>query len=107
MAAYLGEFEQLLLLALLRLGPEAGTPAIRDAVAEGSRRTIWLGAVFTTLERLEAKGLVSSGLVEPDGGGRRRRTWTLAPAGEAALSHAYDTWTRMTRGLKPRLENLK
>jgi len=107
MSAYLGEFEQLLLLALLRLGPGTGTPAIRDAVADGSRRTIWLGAVFTTLERLEAKGLVASTLIEPDGGGRRRRTWTLAPAGEQALGTAYDTWTRMTRGLEPRLENLK
>ena len=105
MPSYLGEFEQLLLLALLRLGPGAGTPAIRDAVEAGAQRKIWMGAVFTTLERLEAKGLVSSAIVEPEGG-RRRKSYALEPAGEEALAHAYDTWTRMTRGLKPKLENL-
>ena len=105
MTAYLGEFEQLLLLALLRLGPGAGTPALRDAVEAGSGRKIWLGAVFTTLERLEAKGLVRSKIVEP-AGGRRRKTYALEPEGEAALAQAYETWTRMTRGLKPKLDNL-
>ena len=106
MSAYLGEFEQLILLAILRLGAGAGTPAIREAVEAGSRRKIWMGAVFTTLERLEGKGLVRSTIVEPEGGGRRRKTYALEPAGEAALAHAYDTWTRMTRGLKPKLESL-
>src|SRR5687767_9257558 len=105
MSAYLGEFEQLVLLALMRLGPGAGTPAVRDAVAEGSRRTVWMGAVFTTLERLEEKGLVRSALIETPAGGRRRKTYALEPAGTAALSQAYETWTRMTRGLKPKLEN--
>ena len=104
MTAYLGEFEQLVLLALLRLGPGAGTPAIRDAVAEGSRRTVWMGAVFTTLERLEQKGLVASTYVEPEEGGKRRKTYALEPAGEKAIARAYDTWARMTRGLKPKLE---
>jgi len=106
MAAYLGEFEQLVLLALLRLGPGAGTPAIREAVEAGSRRKIWIGAVYTTLERLEGKGLVQSAIVERKGGARRRKTYTLDPAGEAALAQAYETWTRMTRGLKPKLEDL-
>lgn len=104
MTAYLGEFEQLVLLALMRLGPGAGTPAVRDAIAAGSKRKVWMGAVFTTLERLEAKGLVRS-LVETPAGGRRRKTYALQPAGAAALSEAYNTWARMTRGLKPKLEN--
>lgn len=103
MTAYLGEFEQLILLALLRLGPGAGTPAVRDAVAAGSGRTVWIGAVFTTLERLEDKGLVRSSHIEGPGG-KRRKTYALEPAGEAAIARAYDTWTRMTRGLKPKLE---
>src|SRR5688500_4248614 len=98
MSAYLGEFEQLVLLAILRLGAGAGTPAIREAVEAGSGRKIWMGAVFTTLERLEGKGLVRSSIVDPPGGGRRRKTYALQPAGEAALAHAYNTWTRMTRG---------
>ncbi|MEX2270432.1 MAG: helix-turn-helix transcriptional regulator [Vicinamibacterales bacterium] len=105
MSAYLGEFEQLVLLALMRLGPGAGTPAVRDAIEAGSRRKIWMGAVFTTLERLEEKGLVRSALIEPAAGGRRRKTYALEPAGAAALSEAYTTWARMTRGLKPKLEN--
>lgn len=106
MPPYLGDFEQLLLLALLRLGPGAGTPAIRDAVESGAERKIWMGAVFTTLERLERKGLVRSAIVEPENGGRRRKTYALEPEGEQALANAYDTWTRMTRGLKTKLENL-
>ena len=103
MAAYLGEFEQLVLLALLRLGPGAGTPAIRDAVEAGSQRKVWMGAVFTTLERLEDKGLVRSTLVETASGGKRRKTYALEPEGQAALARAHDTWSRMTRGLKPKL----
>lgn len=104
MTAYLGEFEQLVLLALLRLGPDAGTPAVRDAVAAGSGRTVWLGAVFTTLERLEEKGLVRSTHIEPVPGGKRRKIYAIEPAGEAAITRAYNTWSRMTRGLKPKLE---
>lgn len=104
MTAYLGEFEQLVLLALMRLGSGAGTPAIRDAVAEGSQRTVWMGAVFTTLERLEQKGLVTSTYVEGEAGGKRRKTYALEPAGEKAIARAYGTWARMTRGLKPKLE---
>ena len=104
MTSYLGEFEQLVLLALLRLGPGAGTPAIRDAVEAGTHRKVWLGAVFTTLERLEAKGLVRSTLVETAAGGKRRKAYALEAAGEAALTRAYGTWARMTRGLKPKLE---
>lgn len=104
MSAYLGEFEQLVLLALMRLGPGAGTPAIRDAVEAGAQRKVWMGAVFTTLERLEEKGLVQSTLVAASAGGRRRKTYALEPAGKTALARAYDTWARMTRGLKPKLE---
>ena len=104
MTAYLGEFEQLVLLALLRLGPDVGTPAVRDAVAAGSRRTVWLGAVFTTLERLEEKGLVRSSHVDVGAGGKRRKIYGIEPAGEAAIARAYDTWVRMTSGLEPKLE---
>ena len=63
-----------------------------------------MGAVFTTLERLEAKGLVRSTLVETAAGGKRRKAYALEAAGETALARAYDTWARMTRGLKPKLE---
>jgi DNA-binding PadR family transcriptional regulator len=106
MAAYLGEFEQLVLLAILRLGPRATGSAIRAAVEEGGRRTVWIGAVHTTLERLDAKGLVRSRLVaDPHADAdRRRKVYAIEPAGRTAIAHAHDTWVRMTRGLKPKLE---
>lgn len=104
MAAYLGEFEQLVLLAILRLGSKATGGAIRAAVEEGGRRTVWIGAVHTTLERLDAKGLVRSRLVTGADGDRRRKVYAIEPAGRAAIAHAHDTWVRMTRGLKPKLE---
>lgn len=107
MPAYLGEFEQLVLLAILRLGEEASGAAIREVVEEGSGRTVWIGAVHTTLERAIAKGLVRAASVELESaGGRRRKVYTLESAGKDALGHAWATWTRMTRGLKPKLESL-
>ena len=106
MAAYLGEFEQLVLLAILRLGPKATGRAIRAAVEEGGRRTVWIGAVYTTLDRLDAKGLVRSRLETPaDDGERRRKIYALEPAGRSAIAQAHETWQRMTRGLKPKLES--
>ena len=104
MAAYLGEFEQLVLLAILRLGAKASGAAIRAAVEEGGRRTVWIGAVHTTLDRLERKGLVRSRLMA-EAGERRRKIYAVAPDGRAAIAQAYDTWVRMTRGLKPKLED--
>jgi PadR family transcriptional regulator PadR len=104
--AYLGEFEQLVLLAALKLDDEATGGAIRAAIADGSRRTVWIGAVHTTLDRLELKGLVRSQLVPTaDSSGRRRKVYSVPPAGRAAIGHAYTTWVRMTRGLKPKLES--
>jgi PadR family transcriptional regulator PadR len=106
MPVYLGEFEQLVLLAVLKLDEDATGGAIREAVADGSRRTVWIGAVHTTLDRLELKGLVRSRMVPAtDAGGRRRKIYTLQPAGRTSIGHAYTTWQRMTRGLKPKLES--
>jgi PadR family transcriptional regulator PadR len=106
MPAYLGEFEQLVLLAVLKLEDEATGAAIRAAVADGSRRTVWIGAVHTTLDRLEMKGLVRARLVPAaDSSGRARKVFGVQPAGRAAIGHAYTTWVRMTRGLRPKLES--
>lgn len=107
MGTYLGEFEQLVLLAIVRLGEEASGAAIREAVEEGSQRTVWIGAVYTTLQRLTDKGIVGASVENPEAPGqRKRKIYSLTPEGEAAISRAYDTWARMTRGLKPRLESL-
>jgi DNA-binding PadR family transcriptional regulator len=107
MSVYLGEFEQLVLLAIVRLGDDASGAAIREAVEEGSHRTVWIGAIYTTLQRMTDKGLVTSAVADATGsGGRKRKIFALAPEGEAALAQAYGTWARMTRGLKPKLESM-
>jgi PadR family transcriptional regulator, regulatory protein PadR len=106
MGSYLGEFEQLVMLAIVRLGDDASGAAIRAAVEEGSRRTVWIGAIYTTLQRLADKGLIDSSVAQPPTPGeRKRKVFTLTPDGQESLSHAYDTWARMTRGLKPKLES--
>lgn len=107
MGTYLGEFEQLVLLAIVRLGAEASGAAIREAVEEGSQRTVWIGAVYTTLQRLTDKGIIDSTVETPESPGqRKRKIYTLTAEGQTAISRAYDTWARMTRGLKPKLESL-
>lgn len=107
MGIYLGEFEQLVLLAILRLGDEASGSAIRDAVQAGSRRTVWIGAIYTTLQRMADKGLVISIIAESRASGeRKRKVFALSTEGKAAIGQAYETWARMTRGLKPKLESM-
>lgn len=107
MGTYLGEFEQLVLLAILRLGEDASGSAIREAVEQGSRRTVWIGAIYTTLQRMADKGLVTS--TPADGrslGERKRKIFGLTTEGQAAIGQAYETWARMTRGLKPKLGSM-
>lgn len=107
MTVYLGEFEQLVLLAIVRLGEDASGAAIREAVEDGSQRTVWIGAIYTTLQRLTDKGLIDASVVSPETPGqRKRKIFTLTADGQAALGRAYETWARMTRGLKPKLESL-
>lgn len=107
MSTYLGEFEQLVLLAILRLGENASGSAIREAVQHGSQRTVWIGAIYTTLQRMADKGLVSSTVAESQSPGqRKRKIFALQPEGQAAIRQAYGTWERMTRGLKPKLESM-
>lgn len=103
MSTYLGEFEQLVLLAVLRLGKSATAAAVRSTVEEASGRKTWIGAVYTTLDRLGAKGLVLSSVA--DTGAQRRKIFALTAEGERSISHAYATWQRATKGLKFRLES--
>jgi PadR family transcriptional regulator, regulatory protein PadR len=106
MSTYLGEFEQLVLLAVLRLGKSATAAAVRTTVEDASGRKAWIGAVHTTLDRLGAKGLVRSSVVElAEAHGQRRKVFTLTSLGERSISHAYATWQRATKGLKLRLES--
>lgn len=102
----LGEFEQLVLLALLRLQPDAYGASLRREIEDRSGRRLAISAVYVTLERLEAKGLVRSWIGEPtpERGGRRRKHYVLLASGKRALAHAYQTLTGMARGLEAQLE---
>jgi DNA-binding PadR family transcriptional regulator len=86
----LGEFEQLVLFAVLRLDEASGV-AIHDEIETRTGRDVSPGAIYTTLGRLEARGLVTSEVLLPEPGrvGRPRKRYTLRPAGARALSRAY------------------
>lgn len=103
----LGEFEQLLLLALVRLGDEAYGVTIRREIEQRTgRRNVSAGAVYTALERLEARGLVRSTWGEPtaERGGKRKKFYRIEPLGMKALSRSYTALQQMARGLAPKLE---
>lgn len=104
----LGEFEQLVLLAILRLKDEAYGATIRRLIEANTGRGVSIGALYTTLDRLHGKGYVRAQVAPPtaERGGRRRKVYGLTPAGRQALARAYFAWTNMTRGLKPTLEEL-
>jgi DNA-binding PadR family transcriptional regulator len=87
---YLGEFEQLVLFAVLRLDEASGI-AIHDEIEDRTGRDVSPGAIYTTLGRLEERGLVTSEVLRTDDGrvGRPRKHYTLRPAGARALKSAY------------------
>ena len=103
----LGDFEQLVLFGVLRLGDEAYGAAIRQEIHARSGRDVSINAVYTTLDRLESKGLLKSwtGEPTPQRGGRRRKFYALRPAGMAALRQAYLAFNAMADGLEGRLES--
>jgi PadR family transcriptional regulator PadR len=105
-SAALGDFEQLVLLGVLRLGDAAYGAAIRQEIHARSGRDVSISAVYTTLDRLESKGMVESWIAPPtaERGGRRRKCYTARPAGLAALRQAYGALTAMADGLEARLE---
>jgi len=98
---YLGEFEQLVVLALLRLGANAYGMTVRRELEQTAKRPVTLGAVYATLDRLEEKGLVSSWHTDPDPsrGGHPRRYFKVEPAGEQALATSREMMQRMWDGV--------
>jgi len=98
----MGEFELLVLLAVLRAGDEAYGSTILKELHERSGRTVSRGAVYVTLDRLEAKGLLASRTESgtPARGGRSRRYYTVRAAGLASLRESLDAFGRMREGLK-------
>lgn len=105
----LGDFEQLILFALIRLGPHAYGVTIRDEIEARTSRTISPGALYTALARLEKRGLVSSRLGEPtpERGGKRKRLYSVQPAGERALARVYESVRLMASGVTAKLRDVK
>ena len=101
----LGSLEQLLLLALLRLGDDAYGVPIRDEIEERTGRVISPGAIYTALDRLETRRLVRSRLGDPtpERGGKRKRHYRLTAKGSTAIAEAQRDLAKMTRGLEPKL----
>ena len=106
MARSLGEFEQMILLSLVRLGDDAYGVTIKEEIEQQTGREIFVGAVYTALSRLQKQGHVSSRLGEPTAkrGGRRKKFYALEAAGEAALSRTLEAYRDMSRGIEGRLE---
>jgi len=96
-----GEFEQLVLLAVARLEDWGYGVTLRRQLEERAGRRCSLGAVYATLDRLEAKGYVSSRQGEPtaERGGRAKRLFRLEPSGARVLVEARETFDRMWDGL--------
>jgi len=103
----LGEFEQIVLLAVARLGEDGYGVTIRHEIEERAGRDVTIGAVYATLSRLEEKGFASSweGESEARRGGRARRHYRIEPAGVRALQAARgmmdDMWAGIDFGQTP------
>ncbi len=107
-ATNLGEFEQLVLLALVRLRENAYGVTIRREIEGRAGREVSIAAVYTTLDRLEKKGLLSSRIGEPTAqrGGRRKRYFKLEAEGAEALAASYRSYKGMVAGMERLLEKL-
>lgn len=103
---YLGEFEMLVLLAVLRLRDDAYGVTIREELERETSRNVTLGAIYKTLGRLDQKGYVSTriGNPTPERGGRRKKLYHLTLAGSGALRQSVGDLRRLSRGLGGELE---
>lgn len=104
----LGEFEQLILYAVLRLGDDAYGASIHRELEDRANRSVTAGAVYTVLDRLEQQGLVRSEVGEPtpERGGRRKKYYHLERKGAELLHATHEAQQRMARGLSARLLGL-
>ena len=106
---YLGEFEQLILLAVLQLGDDAYAVPVLALLHAKARRTVARGALYTSLERLEGKGLLRSRMSEPLAvrGGRARRYFEVTDRGLDALRAARAAVVNLSHGLDAVLDRRK
>jgi PadR family transcriptional regulator PadR len=100
-----GELEQIVLLAVLRLGEDAYGVPIRLEIERRTGRSLTVGALYRTLDRLEEKGYVTSrfGDPTPERGGRSKRYFRLRPVGLRALRASRDALAAMWEGLEPQV----
>jgi PadR family transcriptional regulator PadR len=98
---YLGEFEHIVLLALLRLSDRAYGVKVRQEIEVRIEREVSIGAIYATLDRLEAKGYVKSHLGDPtpERGGRSKRFLQVTAKGVAAVNRTHRSIKSMTAGL--------
>jgi PadR family transcriptional regulator, regulatory protein PadR len=103
-SAPLGEFEQLVLLAVMRLDGEAYAVPIRQEIESRTSRSVARGALYVTLDRLEEKGYLKSWLGDAtaERGGRAKRFYEVRPAGVKALEHSWAALRSMWAGLEPK-----
>ena len=99
----LGEFETLVLMAVVRLQKYAYGMRIHQEIETRAERRCSYGALYTTLDRLEQKGYVSSRIGESthERGGRAKKFFKIDSAGKAALRQSYGATRRMAQGIEP------
>lgn len=97
----LGEFEYLMLTAAARLGNEAYGAAIRQEIEDATGTPCSIGALYTTLDRLEGKGLIKTWMGDPtpERGGRPKRMVRVTPKGVEAATSFYNAVRRVSRGV--------
>jgi PadR family transcriptional regulator PadR len=102
----IGEFEHVVLLAVLRLGDDAYAVPILDEIERCTRRSISRGSIYITLDRLETKGFLRSRLADPtpERGGRAKRYYELRPLAVKALKESRRALVAMWRGVEAALE---
>jgi DNA-binding PadR family transcriptional regulator len=105
----LGEFEQLVMLAILHVGDNAYGVSIVDEIERRTGRTVAPAAVYVTLRRLEEKGLLSSWMSEPtaERGGKARRCVEVTPDGLGSLRESRRVLDGMWKGLDPKLRDAR
>ena len=97
----LGEFEYLVLSAAAQLGAAAYGAAIRQSLKDATGREYSIGALYTTLDRLEAKGLIATSLGDPtpQRGGRQKRMVRVTATGKEAAAAFYNSVMRVSEGV--------
>lgn len=103
---YLGELEQMVLWAVLRLGGTGYGATVLKELSERVGRELSTGALYATIDRLEEKGMIGARLADPEPGrgGRRKRYLSVTEAGRAALERTRSQWMRVWDGIDGTLE---